>query len=160
MAIADKVERYEVFIDQNDYVDYYRSIRLSLESGGEAFIGFPAVRPPNWLQINGNNIVLYMTVDQFTDVYHLLQSEVEVYRAGGHGGRGVLWSLHRRMNDAFERLRDRYLGLLELVLEHRAAVLVGFLALSLGSLLLKHNSLLPKRSSLLLERRVLALARR
>jgi len=71
-----------------------------------------------------------------TMVHHLLQSEVEVYRAGGHGGRGVLWSLHRRMNDAFERLRDRYLGLLELVLEHRAAVLVGFLALSLGSLLL------------------------
>jgi hypothetical protein len=79
MAIADKVERYEVFIDQNDYVDFYRSIRLSLESGGEAFIGFPAVRPPNWLQINGNNIVLYMTVDQFTDVYHLLQSETPVF---------------------------------------------------------------------------------
>jgi hypothetical protein len=60
MAIADKVERYEVFIDQNDYVDYYRSIKLSLESGGEAFIGFPAVRPPNWLQFNGNDVVLYM----------------------------------------------------------------------------------------------------
>jgi hypothetical protein len=79
MAIADQVERYEVFIDQNDYVDYYRSIRLSLESGGEAFIGFPAVRPPNWLQINGNDVVLYMTVDQFTDVYHLLQSEAPVF---------------------------------------------------------------------------------
>ena len=41
MAIADKVERYEVYIDQNNFVDYYRSIRLSLESGGTAFIGFP-----------------------------------------------------------------------------------------------------------------------
>jgi hypothetical protein len=79
MAIADKVERYEIFIDQNDYVDYYRSIRLSLESGGEAFIGFPAVRPPNWLQFNGNDIVLYMTDDQFTDVYHLVQSEAPVF---------------------------------------------------------------------------------
>jgi hypothetical protein len=79
VAIADRVERYEVFIDQNDYVDYYRSIRLSLESGGEAFIGFPAVRPPNWLQFNGKDVVLYMTVDQFTDVYHLLQSEAPVF---------------------------------------------------------------------------------
>ena len=54
MAIADKVERYEVFIDQNNFADYYRSIRLSLESGGTAFIGFPQVRPANWLQFNGS----------------------------------------------------------------------------------------------------------
>ena len=79
MAIADKVERYEVFIDQNNYVDYYRSIKLSLESGGTAFIGFPAVRPADWLQFNGSSINLYMTADQFTDVYHLLQSEAPVF---------------------------------------------------------------------------------
>jgi hypothetical protein len=79
MAIADKVERYEVYIDQNNYVDYYKSIRLSLESGGTAFIGFPAVRPANWLQFSGNSTVLYMTADEFTDVYHLLQSEVPVF---------------------------------------------------------------------------------
>jgi len=79
MAIADKVERYEVFIDQNNFVDYYRSIRLSLESGGTAFIGFPAVRPVEWLQFNGSSITLYMTADEFTDVYHLLQSEAPVF---------------------------------------------------------------------------------
>ncbi len=79
MGIADKVETYEVYIDQNDFVDYYRSIRLSLESGGQAFIGFPAQRPPDWLQFNGNDTVLYMTVDQFADVYHLLQSESPVF---------------------------------------------------------------------------------
>src|SRR5690242_4314636 len=79
MAIADKVERYEVYIDQNNYVDYYKSIRLSLESGGTAFIGFPAVRPANWLQFSGNSTVLYMTADEFTDVYHLLQSEAPVF---------------------------------------------------------------------------------
>jgi len=79
MAIADKVERYEVYIDQNNYVDYYRLIRLSLESGGTAFIGFPAVRPPNWLQFNGNSTTLYMTADEFTDLYHLLQSEAPVF---------------------------------------------------------------------------------
>ena len=79
MAIADKVEKYEVFIDQNNFVDYYRSIRLSLESGGTAFIGFPAVRPVDWLQFDGSATTLYMTADEFTDVYHLLQSEAPVF---------------------------------------------------------------------------------
>ena len=49
----NKVERYEVFIDQNNFINYYRSIRLSLESGDTAFIGFPEVRSANWLQFNG-----------------------------------------------------------------------------------------------------------
>jgi hypothetical protein len=79
MAIADKIETYEVYISQNNYVDYTRSIRLSLESGGTAFIAFPAVRPANWLQLNGNSTVLYMTLDEFADVYHLLQSEAPVF---------------------------------------------------------------------------------
>jgi hypothetical protein len=79
MAIADKIETYEVYISQNNYVDYTRSIRLSLESGGTAFIAFPAVRPANWLQLNGNSTVLYMTLDEFSDVYHLLQSEAPVF---------------------------------------------------------------------------------
>ena len=79
MAIADKVERYEVYIGQNNYVDYYKSIRLSLESGGTAFIGFPAVRPVDWLQFNGSLTTLFMTADEFTDVYHLLQSEAPVF---------------------------------------------------------------------------------
>ena len=40
MAIADKIETYEVHIAQNNFLDYNRSIRLSLESGGTAFIAF------------------------------------------------------------------------------------------------------------------------
>lgn len=79
MAIADKVETYEVSIAQNNFLDYNRSIRLSLESGGTAFIGFPPVRPVDWLQFNGNSTILYMTADEFTDVYHLLQSEAPVF---------------------------------------------------------------------------------
>jgi hypothetical protein len=79
MAIADKIETYEVHIAQNNFLDYNRSIRLSLESGGTAFIAFPAVRPVDWLLFNGNSTVLYMTVDEFTDVYHLLQSEAPVF---------------------------------------------------------------------------------
>ena len=79
MPIADKVEKYEVHIAQNNFLDFNRSIRLSLESGGTAFIGFPPVRPADWLQFNGNSTVLYMTLDEFADVYHLLQSEAPVF---------------------------------------------------------------------------------
>jgi multidrug efflux pump subunit AcrB len=71
-----------------------------------------------------------------TMVHHLLRSEVEVYHGGGHGGKGLIWSLHRGMNGLFERLRYRYLGLLDLSLQHRGLVLIGFLVVSLGSLLL------------------------
>ncbi len=71
-----------------------------------------------------------------TMVYHLLRSEVAAYQAGGHGGSGILGRLHGRMNDAFERLRAQYVGLLDLVLERRGPVLVGFLAVSIGSLAL------------------------
>ncbi len=48
-----------------------------------------------------------------TMVHHLLRSEVAVYHAGGHGGSGLLWSLHRGVNGLFERLRYRYMGLLD-----------------------------------------------
>jgi multidrug efflux pump subunit AcrB len=67
-----------------------------------------------------------------TMVHHLLRGEA----AAHGGGRGALQTLHRRMNDGFEHLRYRYLGLLEWSLDRRAPVLAGFLLMSLGSLLL------------------------
>jgi hypothetical protein len=79
MAIEDKVETYSVRIAQDNIVNTFRSIRLSLESGGTAFISFPKVRPNDWLQLNGPSTILFMTEDQFTDVYHLLQSESPVF---------------------------------------------------------------------------------
>jgi multidrug efflux pump subunit AcrB len=69
-----------------------------------------------------------------TMVHRMLKSEVAVYQGGGHGGKGILWSLHRGMNNVFERLRYRYVGLLDFSLRHRGPVLLGFLAFSLGSL--------------------------
>jgi hypothetical protein len=80
MPIADRVERYSVYITQNSYLSYLRSVRLSLESGSTAFIAFPAVRPADWLQFDPSGATnLYMTADQFDSVYHLLQSEAPVY---------------------------------------------------------------------------------
>lgn len=79
MAIEDKIETYSVHISQNNFVNYFRSIRLSLESGGTAFIAFPKVRPANWLQLNGASTNLFMTEDQFDDVYRVLQTESPVF---------------------------------------------------------------------------------
>jgi multidrug efflux pump subunit AcrB len=69
-----------------------------------------------------------------TMVHRLLRSEIAVYHGGGHGGKGILWSLHRGMNGLFERLRYRYVGLLDFSLRHRAPVLLVFLVVSVGSL--------------------------
>jgi multidrug efflux pump subunit AcrB len=71
-----------------------------------------------------------------TMVHHLLRSEVVVYHAGGHGGRGLLWTVHRGVNRLFEQLRYRYMGMLNLALARRAPVLAGFMVVSLASLLL------------------------
>jgi multidrug efflux pump subunit AcrB len=69
-----------------------------------------------------------------TLVHRLLRSEVAVYRTGGHGGSGILWSVHRRMNGLFERFRYRYMGLLEWSLDRRLPVLLGFVLIALASL--------------------------
>ena len=69
-----------------------------------------------------------------TMVHHLLRTEAAVYQAGGHGGRGIFWSVHRGANSLFERLRYRYVGLLDFSLRHRAPVLLAFLTVSFGSL--------------------------
>jgi hypothetical protein len=79
MAIEDKVETYSVRLQQDNFLGVTRSIRLSLESGGTAFITFPKVRPLNFLQFVGSATNLSLTEDQFTDVYHLLQSESPVF---------------------------------------------------------------------------------
>jgi multidrug efflux pump subunit AcrB len=60
-----------------------------------------------------------------------------LYREGSEGepaGGGVLWRVHHRFNALFERLRFRYVGLLDWSLRHRGPVLVTFMAFSAASL--------------------------
>jgi multidrug efflux pump subunit AcrB len=70
-------------------------------------------------------------------VHYLLKSEVELYQLGIHGetaeGRGVFWRVHHIFNGLFERLRYRYVGLLDWSLRRRALVLTAFMAVSIGS---------------------------
>ena len=73
-----------------------------------------------------------------TMVNHLLKSEAHLYQQGTHGetaaGRGLFWRMHRIFNGLFERLRYRYIGLLDWSLRHRARVLTAFMAVSIASL--------------------------
>jgi multidrug efflux pump subunit AcrB len=76
-----------------------------------------------------------------TMVHYLLKQEVDMYRRGEHGeGAGdgkrhsIIWRIHFAFNRRFERFRAAYTGLLDWTLEHRRAVLTGFMVFALGSL--------------------------
>ncbi len=69
-----------------------------------------------------------------TMVAYLLESEMDLYQGETHGGKGVFWRLHGVFNMLFEKLRFRYVGLLDWSLRHRGPVLGAFMALSVASL--------------------------
>ena len=79
MQIDAKVVKHSVWISQNNVLGWVREISLTLESGATVYIGFPQQRPDDWLQFVGQDTNLFMTQDEFKDVYHLLQSEPTVY---------------------------------------------------------------------------------
>src|ERR1700722_3283371 len=66
---------------------------------------------------------------------YLLESEIEIYRAGHDARRpGLLGYVHHLFNAGFEKLRFRYMGLLDWSLTHRGRVLTAFMAFSILSL--------------------------
>jgi multidrug efflux pump subunit AcrB len=75
-------------------------------------------------------------------VHYMLRPEMKLYVLGQHGetagGKGLIWWLHYAFNRQFERLRGFYISLLDLALEHRKAVLCGFMFFAVGSLGLIH----------------------
>ena len=69
-----------------------------------------------------------------TMMAYLLDKELDIYRDPEHAGTGVLWRIHHIFNALFEKLRYRYMGLLNWSLEHRGVVLTAFMAFSVASL--------------------------
>ncbi len=65
-----------------------------------------------------------------TMAHYLLRAEMSMYQLGGEGegagGKGHFWSVHHWFNGLFERLRFRYIGLLDWSLRHRGRVLTAF----------------------------------
>jgi multidrug efflux pump subunit AcrB len=68
-----------------------------------------------------------------TLVHYMLQVEMPLYQGGETGNMGVIWRLHEAFDRKFERFRDRYHGLLEWVLAHRAIAGGAFLIFALAS---------------------------
>jgi hypothetical protein len=79
MAIAERITSYSVWVGQTNYLAHDRTIQLSLETGTTVYIGFPQVRPVDWLQFGSGFINLYLMADQYADVYHILQTEDPVF---------------------------------------------------------------------------------
>ena len=75
MPIFDRITRYSVSVSRSNLSSQTRQIRLSLESGGTASIGFVETLPVDFLQFSGSFTSLFMTTDQFADTYRILQSE-------------------------------------------------------------------------------------
>ena len=71
-----------------------------------------------------------------TMMAYLLGAEIERYRAPEEaaGGRGLISIAHHLFNALFEKLRYRYLGLLNWSLAHSGRVLAAFMGVSLSSL--------------------------
>jgi multidrug efflux pump subunit AcrB len=73
-----------------------------------------------------------------TMVAYLLESELHLYQQGTggetRGGSGAIWRAHYVFNALFERLRFRYVGLLDWSLRHRGRVLTAFMGVSIASL--------------------------
>jgi multidrug efflux pump subunit AcrB len=69
-----------------------------------------------------------------TMMAYLLGKELHHYTDEHHKGRGLLHAVHSRFNSGFERLRYRYMGLLEFGLRHRVPVLAAFLGFSFLSM--------------------------
>ncbi|MES1258322.1 MAG: efflux RND transporter permease subunit, partial [Acidobacteriota bacterium] len=75
-------------------------------------------------------------------VHYMLRPEMKLYVRGEHGhsagGKGLIWKAHYLFNHQFEKLRTFYVSLLDWALDHRKAVLAGFMLFSFGSLGLIH----------------------
>ena len=73
-----------------------------------------------------------------TMVAYLLEAEIHLYQQGNDGeasgGKGVIWRAHDVFNGLFNRLRYRYMGLLDWSLRHRGRVLTAFMGISIASL--------------------------
>jgi hypothetical protein len=87
MPIAEQITSYTSWVAQTNYLDYTRVITLRLESGTIVYIGFPPDRPADWLQFPAPGTVnIFMTADQYDDVYHILQTEDPAFCTAIDGG--------------------------------------------------------------------------
>ena len=79
MPIFDRTTRHSVSVLRSNLHDASRSLNLRLESGGTASISFVRTPPDDFLRFSGSATHLFMTTDQFDDVYRVLRHESPVF---------------------------------------------------------------------------------
>ena len=79
MPIFDRITRHSVSVLRSNLHDASRSLNLRLESGGTASISFVRTPPDDFLRFSGSATRLFMTTDQFDDVYRVLRHESPVF---------------------------------------------------------------------------------
>jgi CzcA family heavy metal efflux pump len=67
---------------------------------------------------------------------YLLKSEMDVYRAGEHGGTGPIWRVHHLFNRRFEAFRNTYGRALSWALDHRKVPVVAMAVVAVFSILM------------------------
>lgn len=79
MPFSEKVTSYSVSVLKNGLVPYTRVIRLTTESGHNAFLAFEPTPRADWLQFVGNGTNVFLQSDEFDRTYRLLQTESPVF---------------------------------------------------------------------------------
>jgi len=79
MPIQERVTSYSVTELRNSLVNYRHVVRLTTESGHQAFLAFPEVPPDNWLTISGPSSTVFLEQREFDHVHRLLQTESPIF---------------------------------------------------------------------------------
>ena len=80
MPLAERVTSYTITQVKNNIVDYQQIVRLTTETGHQAFIAFPDQPPAQWLTINARSTTTaYLQRREFDRIHHLLQTETPLF---------------------------------------------------------------------------------
>jgi hypothetical protein len=64
---------------KNEVVDYQQVVRLTTETGHQAFIAFPDQPPAQWLTISDSTTIAFLERGEFDRIHHLLQTEAPLF---------------------------------------------------------------------------------
>jgi hypothetical protein len=79
MPLGERVTDYTIAQLKNEVVDYQQVVRLTTETGHQAFIAFPDQPPAQWLTISDSTTIAFLERGEFDRIHHLLQTEAPLF---------------------------------------------------------------------------------
>ena len=79
MPLGERVTDYTIAQLKNEVVDYQQVVRLTTETGHQAFIAFPDQPPAQWLTINPSTTTAFLERGEFDRIFRLLQTETPLF---------------------------------------------------------------------------------